>query len=73
MGLNSRKITSLPDTKTWHVISVFTENKPYAHHKFHLHTMKVFITRPVYSLTMEGFTAVLTCSKVINAFKQFIK
>ena len=32
---------------------------------------KFFITQPVYSLTMEVFTEVFTCSKVINAFKQY--
>ena len=32
---------------------------------------KFFITRPVYSLTMEVSTEALTCNKVINAFKQY--
>ena len=44
-GLNSSKITSLPETKTWwtwRVILIFTENKRYAKYKVHLHTMKVF-------------------------------
>ena len=31
---------------TWHVISIIAENKPHAHHKSHLHTMKVYNTRP---------------------------
>ena len=29
------------------VISIIAENKPHAHHKTHLHTMKVYNTRPV--------------------------
>ena len=29
------------------VISIIGENKPHAHHKTHLHTMKVYNTRPV--------------------------
>ena len=37
---------------TWRVISVIAENKPLAHHKTHLHTMKVYNTQPV-SLTIE--------------------
>ena len=44
-GLDSREITSLPEIKnvmrTWHVISVIAENKPHAHHKTHLDTIKV--------------------------------
>ena len=32
---------------------------------------KFFITRPVYSLTMEVSTEAFTCNKVINAFKQY--
>ena len=31
---------------TWHVISIIAENKPHGHHKSHLHTMKVYNTRP---------------------------
>ena len=31
---------------TWRVISIIAENKPHAHHKSHLHTMKVYNTRP---------------------------
>ena len=59
-------------------ISIIAENKPHAHHKSHLHTMKVYNTRPV-NLTIEGFltkilsfydTEVFTCSKVINVFKR---
>ena len=37
---------------TWRVISVIAENKPHAHHKTHLHGMKVYNTRAV-SLTIE--------------------
>ena len=37
---------------TWRVISIIAENKPLAHHKTHLHTMKVYNTEPV-SLTIE--------------------
>ena len=29
------------NNRTWRVISVIAENKPYAHHKTHLHTVKV--------------------------------
>ena len=29
------------------VISIIAENKPHPHHKMHLHTMKVYNTRPV--------------------------
>ena len=32
---------------TWHVISIIFENKPHAHHKTRLNTMKVYNTRPV--------------------------
>ena len=32
--------------------------------------MKVYNARPVYSLSIEVFSEVFTCSKVINAFKQ---
>ena len=31
---------------TWDVISIITENKPHAHHKTHLHAMKVYNTQP---------------------------
>ena len=48
-GLDSREITSLQEikkvtymTRSWHNISVITENKPHAHH-----TMKVYNTRPL--------------------------
>ena len=45
-GLHSREITSLPEIKknvmgTWGIISIIPENKPHAHHKTHLHSMKV--------------------------------
>ena len=33
--------------RTWHVISIIAENKPDAHHKTHLHTMKVYNIRQV--------------------------
>ena len=36
------KYTKIP----WHVISIIAENKPHAHHKSNLHTMKVYNTRP---------------------------
>ena len=29
------------NNRTWCIISIVTENKPHAHHKTHLHTMKV--------------------------------
>ena len=48
-GLNSREIASLSGINkwfTWHVISIIAENKPHAHHKTHLRTMKVYNTRP---------------------------
>ena len=45
-GLDSREITS-KTWWTWRVISINAENKPHAHHKTHLHTMKVYNTRPV--------------------------
>ena len=31
---------------TWHVMSIIAENKSHAHHKTHLHAMKVYKTRP---------------------------
>ena len=50
-GLNSRESTSLPEIKkrwfTWHIISIIAKNKPHAHHKTHLPTMKVYNTRPL--------------------------
>ena len=48
-GLDSREITSLPEIKkviNMHVISIIAENKPHAHHKNHLHALKVYNTRP---------------------------
>ena len=54
------------------------ENKPHAHLRTYLHTMKVYNTRPD-GLTIEVLlinilffltTEVFTCSKVINAFKR---
>ena len=56
-------------------ISIIAKNKPYAHHKTHLHTVKVYNTRPV-NFTIEvvlikifffSTTEVITCS---NAFKR---
>ena len=38
-ALNLREISSLPKSKN--LISIITENKLHAHHKTHLHTMKV--------------------------------
>ena len=55
---------------TWHTISIIAKNKLHTHHKTHVHTIKVYKTRPVYSLTIKVFTEVFICSKVINAFKQ---
>ena len=46
------------------------KNKLQAHHKTHFHTMKVYNARSVYSLSIEVFSEVFTCFKVINAFKQ---
>ena len=44
-GLESGKITSLPNSERRHqltcVNSVIAENKPHAHHEAHLHTTKV--------------------------------
>ena len=48
--------------RTWRVFSITAENKPHAHHKTHLHAMHVYNTRPFYSLTIEVFTEVFTCS-----------
>ena len=51
-------IASLPEIKnvmrTWGIISIIAENKPYAHHKTHLHTIKVYNTRPVSILLIKG-------------------
>ena len=38
---------------TWRFISIVAENKPCAHHKTHLRTMKVYNTRPVSSLKCD--------------------
>ena len=46
------------------------QNKPRAHHKTYLHRINIYNTRSVYSLTIEVFTEVFTCSQVINAFKR---
>ena len=51
-------------------MSIITKNKLQAHHKTHFHTMKVYNARSVYSLSIEVFSEVFTCFKVINAFKQ---
>ena len=37
---------------TWLVISIITKNKPHAHHKIYLNTMKIYNTWPV-SLTIK--------------------
>ena len=72
--IKSREITSLPETKN--VTSMMChlnhhQNKPRAHHKTHLHRINIYNTRSVYSLTIEVFTEVFTCSQVINAFKRY--
>ena len=59
---------------TWHVISIIAKNRPHAHHKTYLHTMKVYNTKPVSLLLIKfsffSTTDVFTCSKVINAFNR---
>ena len=60
-------------------MALVPENKPYAHHKTHLHTMKVYKTRPV-SLAIEVFPIkivfffptieAIPYSKGINAIKR---
>ena len=40
-GLDSREITSLPEIKSY--LHGMSFQSLYAHHKMHLHTMKVFI------------------------------
>ena len=74
--IKSREITSLPETKN--VMNMMChlnhhQNKPCAHHKTHLHRINIYntLTRSVYSLTIEVFTEVFTCSQVINAFKRY--
>ena len=51
-------IASLPEIKkrdeNMGIISIIAENKPYAHHKTHLHTIKVYNTRPVSILLIKG-------------------
>ena len=46
--LDSREITSLPETKkmwwTWHVISVIAKNKQHTQHQTHLHVQWKFTT-----------------------------
>ena len=55
----------------WHVISIIAENKPYAHHKNYLHTMKVYNTRLLLiKILFFDYWVAFTCSKVINAFKR---
>ena len=39
--------------RTWRVISIIAENKPHAHHKTHLHTVKVYNTRQVSLLLIK--------------------
>ena len=62
---------------TWCVISIIAKNKLHAHHKTHLHTMKVYIASPStfcslkILLFLDHWSEVFTCSKVINTFKRF--
>ena len=72
--IKSREITSLPETKNvMNMMHHFNhhQNKPRAHHKTYLHRINVYNTRSVYSLTIEVFSEVFTCSQVINAFKRW--
>ena len=70
-GLDSREITSLPKIKnvmrTWRVISIIAENKPHSHNKTHLHTIKVYNTRPVSLIKILFFFRSLKCSVVPNS------
>ena len=53
--------------RTWRVISIIAENKLHAHHKTHLHTMKVYNTHDRSFANWVSFfstTEVFTCSKV---------
>ena len=56
-------------------MSIIAENKSHAHHKIHLHTKKVYNTRPSQFCLKDSFfffffdhSVVLTCSKIIDAF-----
>ena len=66
------------DQRKKHDVSIIAKNKPHAHHKTDLHTVKVYNARPV-SLIIEVLlikillfltTEMFTFSKVINAFKR---
>ena len=65
--INSREITSLPETKNvpwaWRVISIIAKNKPHAHRETHCKQWKC---TTVYSLAIDVFTEVFTCSKEIS-------
>ena len=50
-------------------ISIIAKNKPYAHHKTHLHTVNVYNTRPV-NFTIEVVLIKIFFSTCSNAFKQ---
>ena len=55
-ALNSREITSSPNSKNMMNMACnfnHRQKKMHAYHKTHLHTMKVYNTRPV-SLTIEA-------------------
>ena len=52
--------------RTWRVISTMAENKPHAHHKTHLHTMKVYNTRPVSLLLIKILSARLIIPSTLS-------
>ena len=60
---------------SWHVISIITKNRPHAHHKSHLHTMKVYNTQPVSLLLIKfsffSTTEAFTCSKIFQSNQCF--
>ena len=68
---NSREITSMPADQNRDEHGASFQSLPKINRKTHLHKMKVYNTRPVYSLTIETFTEVFTCSKAFNAFKRY--
>ena len=65
--------------RTWRVISIIAENKPHAHHKTYLHTMKVYNThyRSFDNCDFSFFptTKVFTCYNVIKSlsFLSFLR
>ena len=63
---NSREITSMPADQKRDEHGASFQSLPKINRKTHLHKMKVYNTRPVYSLTIETFTEVFTCSKAFN-------